>query len=230
MKVTVLQNIMNANDQLAEKNLETLNRSGVLAINVMSSPGAGKTTLIMETIKRLRERVKVGMIEADVASTIDADKIAREGIPVIQINTGGQCHIDANMVSNALERLPLKDIQLLLIENVGNLICPADFKIGVQKNIMLLSVPEGDDKPFKYPLIFTTVDAIIVSKLDYLPLSDFNLDRFRQTVEGMNRKAHIFPLSARTGEGFESWIAWVESVLKDFAGGKGSGGDQSKAG
>jgi len=228
MKITVLQNIMNANDQLAERNLAILNRNGVLAVNVMSSPGAGKTTLILETIRRLRNRVRIGVIEADVASTIDADKIALESVPVVQINTGGQCHIDANMVSNALERIPLKDIQLLLIENVGNLICPADFKIGVQKNIMLLSVPEGDDKPFKYPLMFTTVDAVIVSKIDYLPLSDFNLDQFRQTVEGMNRKARIFSLSARTGEGFEAWVSWLESVLKDFSGGKGSGGDQRK--
>jgi hydrogenase nickel incorporation protein HypB len=228
MKITVLQNIKNANDQLAEKNLTVLNQNGVLAVNVMSSPGAGKTTLILETIRRLREKVKIGVIEADVASTIDADRIAHENVPVIQINTGGQCHIDANMVSNALEKLPLKDIKLLLVENVGNLICPADFKIGVQKNIMLLSVPEGDDKPFKYPLMFSTVDAVIVSKIDYLPLSDFNLEKFRQTVEGMNRKACIFPLSARTGEGFEAWVSWVESALKDFSGGKGSGGDQRK--
>lgn len=214
MKVTVLQNIMNANDQIAAKNMEILDKNKVLAVNVMSSPGAGKTTLILETIRRLKTKVRIAVIEADIASTIDADKISREGTLALQINTGGQCHTDANMISNALEKLPLKDIDLLFIENVGNLICPADFQIGAQKSIMLLSIPEGDDKPFKYPLMFTTVDAVIISKMDYLPLSDFNLANFKKTVIGMNQKAQLFPVSARTGEGMEAWIAWLESQLK----------------
>ena len=213
MKVTVLQNIMNANDQIAVRNSALLDKNHVLAINVMSSPGAGKTTLLLETIKRLKEQVKMAVIEADVASTIDADKISQEGIPALQINTGGQCHIDANMISNALEKISLKDIELLFVENVGNLICTADFKIGTQKNVMLLSIPEGDDKPYKYPLMFTTTDAIIVSKMDYLPLSDFNLDNFKKVVNGMNPQAKIFQISAKKGEGMDDWTAWLESLL-----------------
>jgi hydrogenase nickel incorporation protein HypB len=214
MKVTVLQNILNANDQIAAKNQAVLDRNNVLAVNIMSSPGAGKTTLLLETLKRLKDKAKIAVIEADIASTIDADKISRAGVPAIQINTGGQCHIDANMVGNALEKLPLQDLDLLFIENVGNLICPAEFKIGTQKNIMLLSIPEGDDKPFKYPLMFSTVDAVIISKMDYLPLSDFDIEKFTRAVTGMNHQARLFPLSARTGEGVDAWIAWLVSMLK----------------
>jgi hydrogenase nickel incorporation protein HypB len=215
MKVPVLQNILSANDQIAARNKGLLDKNKVLAINVMSSPGAGKTTLILETVRRLKKKVRIGVIEADIASTIDADKIAREGIPVVQINTGGQCHIDANMVSSALEKLPLAEIDLLFVENVGNLVCPAEFRIGTQKSIMLLSIPEGDDKPYKYPLMFTTVEAVIISKMDYLPLSDFDLDQFNKAVRGMNSRAKLFRLSAKTGEGIESWTQWLESLLKD---------------
>ncbi|HEX7475115.1 MAG TPA: hydrogenase nickel incorporation protein HypB [Dehalococcoidales bacterium] len=215
MKVTVLKNIMSANDQLATKNQALLDKHKVLGINIMSSPGAGKTTLLLKTIAHLKNKVKMAVIEADIASTIDADKISQEGIPAIQINTGGQCHIDANMVASALEKLPLKDINLLFVENVGNLICTADFKIGAQKSVMLLSVPEGHDKPFKYPLMFATTDAVIVSKMDYLPLSDFDLKVFDKTVKGMNPAARIFHMSAKTGEGMDGWLAWLDSQLKD---------------
>ena len=214
MKVPVLQNILSANDQIAARNQALLAQHRVLAVNVMSSPGAGKTTLILETVRRLKGRVKIGVIEADIASTIDADKIAKEGIPVVQINTGGQCHIDASMVSSALEKLPLAEISLLFIENVGNLVCPAEFRIGAQTGIMLLSVPEGDDKPYKYPLMFTTVDAVIISKMDYLALSDFDPGAFQNAVRGMNPRARLFQLSAKTGAGVESWTQWLESLLK----------------
>ncbi len=213
MKVTVLQNILNANDQIAARNKEVLVKNKVLAINVMSSPGAGKTTLILETIRRLKNRVRIAVIEGDIASTIDADKIIKEGIPAVQINTGGQCHIDAGMVSNALEQLSLSEIDLLFIENVGNLVCPAEFKLGTQKDVMLLSIPEGDDKPFKYPLMFSLVAAVIVSKMDYQSLSDFNLTAFDKTVLGMNPKAKLFRISARTGEGMEGWTTWLESQI-----------------
>jgi hydrogenase nickel incorporation protein HypB len=214
MKVTVLQNILNANDQIAAGNMSLLDRHKILAVNVMSSPGAGKTTLLLETIKRLKNRARLAVIEADIASTIDADKIVKEGIPAVQINTGGQCHIDANMVGSALNQLPLDNLDLIFIENVGNLICPADFKIGARKSIMLLSVPEGDDKPYKYPLMFTTTDAILVSKTDYLPLSDFNLESFDKVIKGMNPGARVFHISAKKGEGMDDWINWLESLLK----------------
>jgi hydrogenase nickel incorporation protein HypB len=214
MKVTVLQDIMNVNDQIAARNTELLEKNKVLAINVMSSPGAGKTTLILKTIRKLKNKARIAVIEADIASTIDADKIIQEGIPSLQINTGGQCHIDANMISNALEKLPLNEIDLLFIENVGNLICPAAFRIGAQKNVMLLSIPEGDDKPYKYPLMFTTTDAVIVSKMDYLPLSDFNLGAFNKVIRGMNLKVKTFQISAWTGEGIDIWTDWLELLLK----------------
>ncbi len=214
MKVTVLQNILSANDQIAARNNELLNKHKVIGINVMSSPGAGKTTFLMEVIRRLRDKARIAVIEADIASTIDADKINKEGIIALQINTGGQCHIDAMMVANALEQLPLDELDVIFVENVGNLICTADFRIGMQKSLMLLSVPEGDDKPYKYPLMFTTVDAVIVSKMDYLPLSDFDLETFKKTVSGMNPDVRQFQISAKTGQGMDDCIAWLESVIK----------------
>jgi hydrogenase nickel incorporation protein HypB len=215
LKVTVLQNIMNANDQIAARNKDLLGEKGILGINIMSSPGAGKTTLILETIRRMRDKTRIAVIEGDIASTVDAEKISKEGIPAIQINTGGQCHIDAGSIADALQGLPLGEVDLLFVENVGNLVCPAEFQIGTQKNIMLLSIPEGDDKPYKYPLMFSTVDAVIISKMDYQSLSDFNVATFCQAVAGMNPKAALLPISAKTGQGMDEWIAWLESRLSD---------------
>jgi len=216
MKVTVLQNIMNANDQIAAANYEVFKKNKVLAVNIMSSPGAGKTTLLMETIHRLKDKVRIAVIEADIASTVDADRISKEGVIALQINTGGQCHTDSNMLANALSQLPLNEIDLLFVENVGNLICTADFRIGTQKAVCLLSVPEGDDKPIKYPLIFTTVDAVVITKMDYLPLSDFRVDFFQNTVKGMNEKARLMKVSAKTGEGVDEWIDWLQEQLKEI--------------
>ena len=214
MKVKVLQNIMDANDQIASRNQQVLDQNKVMALNIMSSPGAGKTSLILQTIRRLNDRVRIGVVEGDIASTIDADIINKEGVPVVQINTGGQCHIDANMVNNALENLSLKDVDLLMIENVGNLVCPAEFKTGAHKRIMLLSVPEGDDKPYKYPLMFTLCEAIIVNKIDMLPLSDFDMTAFQKAVSGLNPEAKIFQMSCKTGEGIDRWVSWLEAELK----------------
>jgi len=214
MKVKVLQDIMDANDQIASRNQQVLDQNKVMALNIMSSPGAGKTSLILQTIRRLNDRVRIGVVEGDIASTIDADIINKEGVPVVQINTGGQCHIDANMVNNALENLSLGDVDLLLIENVGNLVCPAEFKTGAHKRIMLLSVPEGDDKPYKYPLMFTLCEAIIVNKIDMLPLSDFDMTAFQKAVSGLNPEAKIFQMSCKTGEGIDRWVSWLEAELK----------------
>lgn len=213
MKIKVLQNILDANEQIANRNQQMLDRQKVLAVNIMASPGAGKTSLILQTISRLKDRVRIAVIEGDIASSIDADRISEEGVPVVQINTGGSCHLDANMVSNALDSLALEDIDLLLIENVGNLICPAEFKIGEHKRMMLLSLPEGDDKPHKYPLVFTESDVIVVNKIDLLPFMDFDLTAFHRAVTGLNPGARIFQVSCKTGEGMEQWVSWLESEL-----------------
>ena len=159
MKVKVVQNIMAANDQIAQRNQQRLDERQITAINIMSSPGAGKTSLILQTIGRLKDRVKMAVIEGDIASTIDADRIGGEGVEVVQINTGGNCNLDANMIGNALDSLALDGVELLVIENVGNLVCPAEFKTGAHKNMMLLSAPEGDDKPYKYPLMFSVSEV-----------------------------------------------------------------------
>ncbi len=214
MKVKVLQNILDANDQMANRNQQALDKEGVLAINIMSSPGAGKTSLILQTIARLKDRVGITIIEGDIASTIDADRISKEGVAVVQINTGGACHLDANMIGNALDNLSLKDIDLLLIENVGNLVCPAEFRTGAHKRMMLLSIPEGNDKPYKYPLMFTESEVIVVNKIDLLPFLDFDFTAFRQAVTGLNPGVKIFQVSCKTGEGIEQWISWLEAELE----------------
>lgn len=209
-RVPVIQKILSANDQIAAENRARLDACGVVAINVMSSPGAGKTELLLATIRAMRDRCRIGVIEGDVASRVDADKMAAAGVPVVQINTGGGCHLDAAMVRQALEALPLEEIDLLFIENVGNLICPVEFDLGQHYNVGLLSVPEGHDKPYKYPALFQSADAIVVSKLDLLPYLDFNLDAFQELMRGVNPQAPILPLSARTGAGLEAWLQWLE--------------------
>ena len=195
MKIKVLQNILDANDQIANRNRQVLDKNKVLAINIMSSPGAGKTSLILRTINRLKDRVRIAVIEGDIASTIDTDRINEEGVAVLQINTRGNCNLDANMVSNALDSLSLDGVELLLIENVGNLVCPAEFKTGAHKRMMLLSVPEGDDKPYKYPLMFTVSEVIIINKIDLLPYLDFDVAAFQRAVNGVNPKAKLFQVS-----------------------------------
>jgi len=214
MEIKVLKNILDANNQIAARNRARLDAQRVTALNIMASPGAGKTTLVVRTVQGLKEKCRIGVIEGDIASTIDADRVAREGIPVVQINTGGECHIDANMMSTALESMDLDKIDLLLLENVGNLVCPAEFDTGSHRKVMLLSVPEGDDKPYKYPLMFTIADAIIINKIDTLPLFDFNMANFEKAVRGMNPAARLFPMSLKTGEGLTEWLAWVEAQAR----------------
>jgi hydrogenase nickel incorporation protein HypB len=216
MKVKVLQNILSANDQLAARNRQLLNQKKVFTVNIMSSPGAGKTSLILQTIEGLKDKVKIAVIEGDVASSLDAEKVTAYGGRAVQINTDGGCHLDANMLVSALDNLPLDDIELLLIENVGNLICPAEFALGEHKKVMLLSIPEGDDKPYKYPLMFTIADAVVINKLDLLPYLDFDVERFCRAVKGLNQRVEIFQLSCKTGEGVESWLSWLWNEFQNY--------------
>ena len=209
-RVEIVKRIMDANDRLAQNNQAILDQHHVYGINLMASPGAGKTSFILETIKRLPAGIKLGVIEGDTAPvTIDADKIVAAGMPAVQINTGGDCHLDANMIEMALAELPLEDLDLIIVENVGNLICPAAFQLGTHANVLIASVPEGDDKPYKYPNIYRGLDVLIINKIDLTPYIDFRMDYFQQGVELLNPGLKTFALSAKTGEGFEAWIAWL---------------------
>jgi len=212
-KISVVENILSANDQIAQKNRAAFDQAGVFAINIMASPGAGKTTFILKTMEALQGRLRLGVIEGDVAGSIDAEKAAAAGLPAVQINTGGDCHLDAVMLSNALPALPLDQLDLVIVENVGNLICPASFALGTHLNVLIASIPEGDDKPYKYPGMYRGVQALIISKIDLLPYVTFDMDYFRRGVEMLNPGLVTFPVSAKTGEGMQAWADWlVEKV------------------
>ena len=213
--ITIAEDILGANEEKAKKNQSRLDKQGILAVNIMSSPGAGKTSLILNTINRLKAKVRIAVIEGDVASTVDAEKVQEHGVAVVQINTAGGCHLDANMIENALNNLPLEDTDLLLIENVGNLICPVEFALGEHRRVMILSLPEGDDKPYKYPAMFADTNVVLLNKIDLQPYLNFNIDAFQKTVTGINPKVRIFPISCQTGEGLETWFSWLEAEIKD---------------
>jgi hydrogenase nickel incorporation protein HypB len=217
MEIKVVKDIMGANDQIAQKNRQLFDQNKVFVVNVMASPGAGKTSLILETIKRLRGKVKIGVVEGDISSSLDAEAIGKEDVPVVQINTGGECHLDANMTASALGSLPLGKIELLLIENVGNLVCPAEFRIGEDIRILIASTPEGDDKPFKYPLMFHEADAVLINKIDLLPYLKFDVDAFTKAIKGINQKAKIFPISCTTGQGIDEWVSWLSGQVRGQA-------------
>ena len=214
MEIKILKDILGANEQIAQKNHELLVSNKVFAVNIMASPGAGKTSVVIQTILALKDKVRIGVIEGDIASSIDAEKVAKEGVPVVQINTGGECHLEANQLLNALNNLPLAEIDLLLIENVGNLVCPAEFNLGEHRKVLIASVPEGDDKPFKYPLMFNRVDAVVLNKIDLLPYVKFNVADFTKTVKNINSKAEIFKVSCSTGEGIPAWTKWLTDQIK----------------
>ena len=218
-RVEIVKKILDSNEQLAEQNRKKLDEHQVFAINVMASPGAGKTTFILQTIKNLPQGMRLAVIEGDTAPvTIDADKITAAGMTAVQINTGGECHLDANMVGLALDQLNLDKADLLLIENVGNLICPAGFRLGNHANILISSTPEGDDKPYKYPNIYRNLDVLIINKTDLLPYLDFRMDYFREGVEMLNPGLKTFAVSSKTGEGFRDWIEWlIEKVRTNQA-------------
>ena len=215
-RIPVVEKILSANDRLALENQSRFDAAKVFAINVMASPGAGKTSLIEHTIKGLEGRLRIGMINGDIATSFDADRAQAAGATAIQINTGGDCHLDAVMVQSALSQLDLGALDLVIIENVGNLVCPADFKLGTHKSVLVASIPEGDDKPYKYPGMYRGVNAVVINKIDLLPYVPFRMDFFKKGIEVLNPGVTQFELSCRTGEGLSGWLAWLEGQVKGF--------------
>ena len=214
--IEVKQDIHADNEKVAEELRRRLADQKTFLLNLMSSPGAGKTSTILSTIAQLEGTLRFGVLEADIDSTVDAEKVAAEGIPAIQLRTGGFCHLDAAMVTSGLDELDLADFDVVIIENVGNLVCPAEFDTGAIKNVMILSVPEGDDKPLKYPLMFTVCDVLLVNKIDYLELSDFDMEAMRKRALRLNPEIRIFEISAKTGQGVEEWAAWLSREATSF--------------
>jgi hydrogenase nickel incorporation protein HypB len=207
--VSVNKRVLESNDQIAEANRRLFERCGLVALNFIASPGAGKTTLLMATIRAMREKVRFVVIEGDLATSQDAEKIASVGVPVRQINTNGACHLSARQVADAVAQMPVDRCDLLLIENVGNLVCPAAFDLGEQAKVALLSMPEGDDKPSKYPSIFAKAAAVVVTKADLAGHVDFDLERVRRDIARLNPTCQVIVTSARTGEGLDAWYAWL---------------------
>jgi hydrogenase nickel incorporation protein HypB len=214
--IPIEEKIHSANDRLAAEIERQLRLAGVFSLNIMASPGAGKTSLIEKTLESLSSDYKIAAIDGDVATSIDADRAAQAGATAVQINTGGQCHIDANMLNKALLELDLSAFDLLLVENVGNLICPASFMLGTDKNLLIASIPEGDDKPYKYPGMYQNVDALIINKIDLLPYVNFDMDYFKKGVEMLNPDLVTFSLSCQTGEGIQSWISWLTDQIHQY--------------
>jgi hydrogenase nickel incorporation protein HypB len=216
-RVSIVENILSANDQVAGLNRARLDDCQVFGINIMASPGAGKTSVILQTIRALTGELKIAVVEGDTAPvTIDADKVIAAGMPAVQINTGGDCHLDAVMLNKGLAQLPLDNVDLVIVENVGNLVCPAAFKLGTHANILVASIPEGDDKPYKYPAIYRNLDVLIINKIDLMPYIDFNMAYFRRGVEMLNPGLVTFAVSCKTGEGVDAWVAWLKQrVVKN---------------
>lgn len=206
------------NDAEAEKLRGRLKEEKTFLMNLMSSPGSGKTTTLMGTIERLKGKHRIGVMEADIDSDVDANKIATTGVKAIQLHTGGMCHLDAGMTQQGLDELGTSDVNLAILENVGNLVCPAEFDTGAVKNVMILSVPEGHDKPLKYPLIFSVCDALIINKIDVMPYFDFDMDKVREFALMRNPKLKIFPVSAKTGEGMDEWCNWLSQQVEEWNG------------
>ena len=214
--IEVKENILGNNDKAAAVLRDSLHQKKTFLMNLMSSPGSGKTTTLVKTIADLKDKIKIGVMEADIDSSVDAETIATTGVKSIQLHTGGMCHLDAAMTEQGLNELGFDGLDLVVLENVGNLICPAEFDTGATKNVMILSVPEGHDKPLKYPLMFSTVDALIVNKIDVLPYFDFDMSKLEEYVRRLNPKVKIFPISAKTGEGVSAWTAWLLEEIKNW--------------
>jgi hydrogenase nickel incorporation protein HypB len=217
MEIEVLEGVFDANEIIAKENRGLLDGRGAFMLNLMASPGAGKTSFIMKTLEGISGEIATAVIEGDIAGKVDSERIAATGVQAIQINTGGSCHLEAKQVNTALNRLDLEGVQLVIVENVGNLVCPAEFKLGEDLKVMILSVAEGDDKPIKYPLMFSETDVLIVNKIDLIPHTDFDMERLEETVLKMNPAVVIFKVSCRTGEGLDTWTAWLKKRVRSAA-------------
>ena len=215
--IEVKEEIFSDNKDLADELRDQLSRKKTFLLNLMSSPGSGKTSLILKTIEALRHEIRMAVIEADIDSMVDSEKVAAQGISAIQLKTGGFCHLDASMVKKGLDALNLDTLDLVIIENVGNLVCPAEFDTGAIRNIMILSVPEGDDKPLKYPLMFSICDVLLINKIDYLDYSDFDIHALRERVLTLNSKIEIFEVSCKTGQGLHDWAEWLRKEVRGFS-------------
>lgn len=214
--IDVKQEILADNTNLANEIREELKREKVLMFNLMASPGSGKTSLILESAKRLKGQCRIGVIEGDIESSVDSEKIAAADMKAVQLRTGGICHLDASMIRAALDSMKLDDFDMIVVENIGNLVCPAEFDIGESLKVMILSVPEGDDKILKYPMMFSICDALVINKIDYLGLSDFNIELLKERAKKLNPKMRVFEVSCRTGEGLEAWCAWLVKKHQEF--------------
>ena len=213
--IEVKENILADNDKEAQILRDKLKSKKTFLMNLMSSPGSGKTTTLVRTVEQLKDKINIGIMEADVDSDVDAKTMAKAGVKSIQLHTGGMCHLDAAMTEQGLNELNYDGLDLVVLENVGNLICPAEFDTGAAKNVMILSVPEGHDKPLKYPLMFSKVDALIINKIDVAPYFDFDMDKLREYVGKLNKNVKIFPISAKTGEGVEEWSQWLLQEIRE---------------
>ena len=214
--IEVKESVFADNDREAARLRQELKQSGTFLLNLMSSPGSGKTTTLLRTIETLKDELRMGVMEADIDSDVDARRIAEVGVKSIQLHTGGMCHLDAGMTEQGLREIGTDGLDLVVLENVGNLVCPAEFDTGAVKNAMILSVPEGHDKPLKYPLIFTVCDALLINKTDVLPYFDFDMDKVVEYAHRRNPKLKIFPVSAKTGEGMDAWCDWLRRQVKDW--------------
>ena len=215
MKISVVRDILEANDRIAQQNRDLFDENKLLVINLMSSPGAGKTSLLERSISALKKDMRIGVIEGDIQSSQDAERIAQTGIPVVQINTGGACHLDGNMIRDTFGEFSFQDLDLLVVENVGNLVCPAEFKVGEDFKAMILSVTEGDDKPAKYPLMFHESSVLLINKIDLLPYVDCSVEKIKEDALKINPDLAIFEISCKTGEGLEGWYNWIREKAKD---------------
>lgn len=214
--IEIKESIFDDNDKRANLLREKLKNEKTFLLNLMSSPGSGKTTTLLRTIETLKDEIKIGIMEADIDSDVDANTISKTGVKVIQLHTGGMCHLDSDMTKQGLEALGTEDIDLAILENVGNLVCPAEFDTGSSKNAMILSVPEGDDKPLKYPLMFSIVDVLLVNKIDVMDYFDFDLEAVKERVKKLNPNIKVIPISARTGEGIDEWASWIKSEVNKW--------------